>query len=92
VLVLSNSMPIGLPESICLHICLHFLDLVHYGKPQREYLTLIAKMTEVLGATPICNYVSRIERVCVGVSAKASVFVAFLSRRPLCGTAPPHAL
>ncbi len=40
VLVLSNSMPIGLPESICLH----FLDLVHYGKPQREYLPLIGKV------------------------------------------------
>jgi CubicO group peptidase (beta-lactamase class C family) len=40
VLVLSNSMPIGLPESICLH----FLDLVHYGKPQREYLPLLAKL------------------------------------------------
>jgi CubicO group peptidase (beta-lactamase class C family) len=39
ILVLSNSMPIGLPESICLH----FLDLVHYGKPQREYLPLIGK-------------------------------------------------
>ncbi len=40
VLVLSNSVPIGLPESICLH----FLDLVHYGKPQREYLPLIGKV------------------------------------------------
>ena len=40
VLVLSNSMPIGLPESICLH----FLDLVHYGKPQREYLPLLGKL------------------------------------------------
>ena len=40
VLALSNSMPIGLPESICLH----FLDLVHYGKPQREYLPLLAKL------------------------------------------------
>lgn len=40
VLVLSNSMPIGLPESICLH----FLDLVHYGKPQHDYLPLIGKI------------------------------------------------
>ncbi len=40
VLVLSNSMPIGLPESICLH----FLDLVHYGKPQRDYLPLIGNV------------------------------------------------
>jgi CubicO group peptidase (beta-lactamase class C family) len=40
VLVLGNSMPIGLPESICLH----FLDLVHYGKPQREYLPLLARL------------------------------------------------
>jgi CubicO group peptidase (beta-lactamase class C family) len=36
VLAISNSMPVGLPESICLH----FLDLVHYGKPQRDYLAL----------------------------------------------------
>ena len=40
VLVLGNSMPIGLPESICLH----FLDLVHHGKPQREYLPLLGKL------------------------------------------------
>jgi CubicO group peptidase (beta-lactamase class C family) len=40
VLALGNSMPIGLPEAICLH----FLDLVHYGKPQREYLPLLAKI------------------------------------------------
>lgn len=39
VLVLTNAMPVGLPESICLH----FLDLVHYGKPQRDYLTLAGK-------------------------------------------------
>ena len=32
------------------------------------------------------------KRVCIGVSAKVCVFVAFLSRQPLCGTAPPHAL
>lgn len=53
VLVLSNSTPIGLPESICLH----FLDLVHYGKPQREYLPLLAKvfsqmMSETQDASP----------------------------------------
>jgi CubicO group peptidase (beta-lactamase class C family) len=40
VLTLSNSIPIGLPESICLH----FLDLVHYGKSQRDYLSLAGKM------------------------------------------------
>ncbi len=40
VLALSNSMPIGFPEAICLH----FLDLVHYGKPQREYLPLLGKL------------------------------------------------
>ncbi len=37
VLALTNAMPIGLAESICLH----FLDQVHYGKPQRDYLTLM---------------------------------------------------
>jgi CubicO group peptidase (beta-lactamase class C family) len=37
ILALSNSQPVGVPESICLH----FLDLVHFGKPQREYLPLI---------------------------------------------------
>ena len=55
VFALSNSMPVGLPESICLH----FLDLVHYGKPQREYLPLLAKVfsqmiTESQDASP--NY------------------------------------
>ncbi len=40
VLVLSNSTPVGLPESICLS----FLDLVHYGKPQRDYLSLAGKL------------------------------------------------
>src|SRR5271169_445802 len=40
VLALTNSLPIGLPESICLH----FLDLVHYGKPQREYLPPLGKL------------------------------------------------
>jgi CubicO group peptidase (beta-lactamase class C family) len=40
VLALTNSLPIGLPESICLH----FLDLVHYGKAQRDYLPLVAKL------------------------------------------------
>ncbi|HEY4962931.1 MAG TPA: DUF3471 domain-containing protein, partial [Terriglobales bacterium] len=40
VLALSNSLPVGLPESICLH----FLDIVHYGKPQRDYLSLAAKL------------------------------------------------
>jgi CubicO group peptidase (beta-lactamase class C family) len=40
VLALTNSTPLGLPESICLH----FLDLVHYGKPQRDYLALVAQL------------------------------------------------
>ncbi len=40
VLALSNSLPIGLPESICLQ----FLDLVHYGKPRYDYLPLIGKL------------------------------------------------
>jgi CubicO group peptidase (beta-lactamase class C family) len=39
ILALSNSTPVGLPESICLH----FLDLVHYGKGQRNYLELAGK-------------------------------------------------
>ncbi len=40
VLALSNSMPVGLPESICLHL----LDLVHYGKPQHDYLSMAGKL------------------------------------------------
>jgi CubicO group peptidase (beta-lactamase class C family) len=40
VLALSNGLPVGLPESICLQ----FLDLVHYGKAQRDYLTLIGPL------------------------------------------------
>ncbi|HEX4167578.1 MAG TPA: DUF3471 domain-containing protein, partial [Bryobacteraceae bacterium] len=40
ILALTNSTPVGLPESICLQ----FLDLVHYGKPQRDYLSLLAKV------------------------------------------------
>ncbi len=40
VLALSNSLPVGLPESICLY----FLDLVHHGKPQRDYLSLTSKL------------------------------------------------
>ena len=39
VLALTNATPVGLPESICLN----FLDLVHYGKPQRDYLALAEK-------------------------------------------------
>jgi CubicO group peptidase (beta-lactamase class C family) len=38
VLALTNSTPVGLPESICLT----FLDYLHYGKQQRDYLPLIA--------------------------------------------------
>jgi CubicO group peptidase (beta-lactamase class C family) len=37
ILALTNATPVGLPESICLH----FLDVVHYGKPQRDYLVLV---------------------------------------------------
>ena len=40
VLALSNTIPIGLPEAICIH----FLDLVHYGKAQREYLPLLGQL------------------------------------------------
>jgi CubicO group peptidase (beta-lactamase class C family) len=40
VLALTNSMPVGLPESICLT----FLDYLHYGKQQRDYLPLIGRM------------------------------------------------
>jgi len=40
VLALSNSIPVGLPESICIH----FLDLLHYGKAQREYLSLLGNL------------------------------------------------
>jgi CubicO group peptidase (beta-lactamase class C family) len=36
VLALTNSTPVGLPESICLT----FLDFLHYGKQQRDYLPL----------------------------------------------------
>jgi hypothetical protein len=38
VLALTNGSPVGLPESICLT----FLDYLHYGKQQRDYLPLIA--------------------------------------------------
>jgi CubicO group peptidase (beta-lactamase class C family) len=37
VLALTNSTPVGLPESICLT----FLDYLHYGKQRRDYLPLI---------------------------------------------------
>jgi len=40
VLALTNSMPVGLPESICLT----FLDYLHYGKQQRDYLPLFGGM------------------------------------------------
>jgi CubicO group peptidase (beta-lactamase class C family) len=42
VLALTNSTPLGLPESICLT----FLDYLHYGKQQREYLSLIGPMMQ----------------------------------------------
>jgi len=37
VLALANGTPVGLPESICLY----FLDQVHHGKPQHDYLPLV---------------------------------------------------
>jgi CubicO group peptidase (beta-lactamase class C family) len=37
VLALTNSTPVGLPESICLT----FLDFLHHGKQQRDYLALV---------------------------------------------------
>jgi CubicO group peptidase (beta-lactamase class C family) len=40
VLAITNSMPVGLPESICLA----FFDYLHYGKQQRDYLPLIGGM------------------------------------------------
>jgi CubicO group peptidase (beta-lactamase class C family) len=40
ILALTNAQPVGLPESICLQ----FLDLVHYGKAQRDYLTLVGNV------------------------------------------------
>jgi CubicO group peptidase (beta-lactamase class C family) len=42
VLALTNSMPIGLPESICLT----FLDFLHYGKQQRDYLPLFGHVMD----------------------------------------------
>jgi CubicO group peptidase (beta-lactamase class C family) len=46
ILTLTNATPVGLPESICLH----FLDLVHYGKPQRDYLAVASKAFEQMVA------------------------------------------
>jgi CubicO group peptidase (beta-lactamase class C family) len=53
ILALTNSTPVGLPESICLT----FLDYLHYGKQQRDYLPLIAHVmdqmiTETQDASP----------------------------------------
>jgi CubicO group peptidase (beta-lactamase class C family) len=42
VLALTNSTPVGLPESICLT----FLDYLHYGKQRRDYLPLIAHVMD----------------------------------------------
>jgi CubicO group peptidase (beta-lactamase class C family) len=39
ILVLSNALPMGVPESICLQ----FLDLVHYGKARQDYSALFGK-------------------------------------------------
>jgi CubicO group peptidase (beta-lactamase class C family) len=46
ILALTNSMPIGLPESICLT----FLDFLHYGKQQRDYLPLIGHVMDQMMA------------------------------------------
>lgn len=53
IVALTNGSPVGLPESICLT----FLDYLHYGKQQREYLPLFdpvfAKMiAETQDASP----------------------------------------
>ena len=42
VLALTNSRPVGLPESICLT----FLDYLHYGKQQRDYLPLFGHVMD----------------------------------------------
>jgi CubicO group peptidase (beta-lactamase class C family) len=42
ILALTNSTPVGLPESICLT----FLDYLHYGKQQRDYLPLVAHVMD----------------------------------------------
>ena len=42
VLALTNSAPVGLPESICLT----FLDFLHYGKQQRDYLPLFGHVMD----------------------------------------------
>jgi hypothetical protein len=42
VLALTNSTPVGLPESICLT----FLDFLHYGKQQRDYLPLFGHVMD----------------------------------------------
>jgi CubicO group peptidase (beta-lactamase class C family) len=47
VLALTNSTPVGLPESICLT----FLDYLHYGKQQRDYLPLIAHIMDQMIAS-----------------------------------------
>ncbi len=48
VLALTNSTPVGLPESICLT----FLDYLHYGKQQRDYLPLIGHvMSQMMAET-----------------------------------------
>jgi CubicO group peptidase (beta-lactamase class C family) len=55
VLAITNSTPVGLPESICLT----FLDYVHEGKQQRDYLPLIGNMMSQMVAeaqTESTNY------------------------------------
>ena len=42
ILALTNSTPVGLPESICLT----FLDFLHYGKQLRDYLPLFGHVMD----------------------------------------------
>jgi CubicO group peptidase (beta-lactamase class C family) len=44
ILALSNALPVGLPEAICLH----FLDMVNYGKQQHDYLALAGNVLSAM--------------------------------------------
>ena len=52
VLALTNSMPVGLPEAICLT----FLDYLHSGKQQRDYLQLVGHVMSQMMADTQTNY------------------------------------
>ncbi|HET6215428.1 MAG TPA: serine hydrolase, partial [Acidobacteriaceae bacterium] len=52
VLVLTNSIPVGLPEAICLT----FLDYLHSGKQQRDYLALVGHVMNQMMAETQTNY------------------------------------